>query len=353
MLLDFIVNYFYPFTFFQSILMTLFLFNLKKGSQKQNKLLALYFLSFGIMIGSRFIWSLPNFEEHHTILAIGVHFRFFIGPLLYLYLRSIFKPSYKLKKGDLLHASLFAFILINEFTDHYFDWLIYTYLDIVQISVYLILSFFKFKLIYLFMKSTLLKVDSRHVLWLQFFIISNIITLLILVFLLLFLNNYYYIPNWDIWFARIVSFTNFIFINSTVYIALIIPDIFISIKYKNAELPYAIQQRYVTKLKGYMDTQKPYLNSELSLNSLADEMSISPKHLSQIINNSFQQNFYHYINSYRIEECRKLLSDKAYNQYTILSIAFKSGFNSKNTFNSAFKRNTGMTPTEFRKRQSQ
>lgn len=353
MFLDFITNYFYPFTCFQSTIIALFLFSLKKGSQNQNKLLALFFLSFGVMILSRFLWRHPAFEKHYAILTIGVNFRFFIGPLFYLYLRSIFKPSQKFKKTDLLHAGLFIFLLLNVFINNYFDWIIYVYLDVLQISVYVIWSFFKFRLIYLFIKPILLKNDIRQVFWLQFFIISNIVTLLFIILLLLFLSKIIYIPNWDSWFARLVTFSNFIFINSTVYFALKIPDLYISLKYKNGELPDAIQKRYVAKLANFMEGHKPYLNPSLSLNSLADELSISPKHLSKIINNSFQQNFYHYINSYRIEECKKMFIDETNNQKNIMTIAFECGFNSKNTFNSAFKKATDMTPTEFRKRQFQ
>ena len=101
-----------------------------------------------------------------------------------------------------------------------------------------------------------------------------------------------------------------------------------------------------------MELNKPYLNPSLSLYKLADEISISPKHLSQIINSTFEQNFYQYINSYRIEVCKEILSDKTQNYINILAIAFEVGFNSKNSFNSAFKKHTGVTPTEFRKRQT-
>ena len=139
--------------------------------------------------------------------------------------------------------------------------------------------------------------------------------------------------------------------NTIIYIALKIPDLFVSIKYRNGELPEDIQKRYKAKLIHHMEINKPYLNPLLSLNSLADEISISPKHLSQIINNSFQQNFYYYINSYRIEEVKDKLSDKTIMQSSnnILEIAYEAGFNSKNTFNSAFKKITGMTPSEFKK----
>jgi AraC-like DNA-binding protein len=123
------------------------------------------------------------------------------------------------------------------------------------------------------------------------------------------------------------------------------------IKNRNGELPDEIRQKYKTKVTHHMAANKPYLNPNLSLNSFADEISISPKHLSQIINSSFHQNFYHYINSYRIEECIKKLRDKTQSNDNILDIAFESGFNSKNTFNSAFKKCTGMTPTEFKKNQ--
>lgn len=354
MIIEFIENYFSPITFFQSILMAAFLFSQKKGSVKQNRLLAFFLLSFGIMIGCRFVWRNPYFEPYRALLQVGLDFRFFIGPLFYLYLRSVFKPARPLKINDLLHGCIFLIVIVNQFTSQFlrfYTWRIYILFDLVQISVYIAWSFIEFDLVDLFIKPSCCKLDNRHIRWLRFFILSNFLTLLFLVFSWLVIQQVLQIPGWNSWFARVVGFTNFIFINTIVYIALKIPDAFISLKYKNSELPTEISERYKIRLIKYMENQRPYLNPTLSLNELAGALSISPKHLSQVINHSFQQNFYHYMNSYRIQVCKSRLLDASEKHLNILEIAFDSGFNSKNTFNAAFKKETGMTPTEFRKQQ--
>lgn len=357
MFTEFITNYLRPVTFFQSVLIALFLFSLKKGNRKQNRLLALLFLSIGIMIGSRvFLWNSTSMDIYTTIYVIALDFRFLIAPLSYLYLKSIFKPSYKLKAWDLLHGSVFVIIVILQYFSKNFwlmPWKIFIVVDTLQIVIYLVWSFAEFKLIYLLLKPDYFKLDQKFIRWLQFFIISILLTLALLIAAWLMSFKIIEIENWNYWIARLAAFTNFIFMNTVVYIALKLPDLFISIKHKNGELPEEITKRYKAKLLHHMKTNKPYLNPLLSLNSLADEISVSPKHLSQIFNNSFQQNFYQFINSYRIEEVKKKLCKQtgAQNNSNILEIAYEAGFNSKNTFNSAFKKHTGMTPTEFKKQQ--
>lgn len=355
MLIDFITNYLRPATFFQSVIIVLFLLNLKKGNRTQNRLLAFLFLSIGIMIGSRFTWwHTTSIESYTPVYTLALDLRFFVAPLFYLYLKSIFKPGYKLKVWDILHGSVFLIIVILQYFSRNFwlmPWKIFIVVDTIQIAVYLSWSFVEFKLVYLFLKPDYLKLDVKFIRWLQFFIITNIITLVVLIFAWLMSFHVIEIKDWNYWIARLVAFTNFIFLNTVVYLSLKIPDLFISIKYKNGELPEEIQKRYKTRLIYHMETNKPYLNPLLSLNLLADELSVSPKHLSQIFNNSFQQNFYQFINSYRIEEVKKKLNDNTseQNKNNILEIAYEAGFNSKNTFNSAFKKHTGMTPSAFRK----
>jgi AraC-like DNA-binding protein len=85
----------------------------------------------------------------------------------------------------------------------------------------------------------------------------------------------------------------------------------------------------------------------LTLPELAQKLNISPCHLSQIINESFHQHFTDFVNKYRIEESKTLLK-KNEQRWNISEIALESGFNSKSTFNSAFKKHTGITPKEFK-----
>ncbi len=99
-----------------------------------------------------------------------------------------------------------------------------------------------------------------------------------------------------------------------------------------------------------MEDKKPYLDSELSLPKLAQLMHCSTHELSYLINQGFERNFYQFINTYRIEESKRMLSDPNLEHLTILAIGFEAGFNSKTTFNTTFKQLVGMSPVEFRGR---
>lgn len=106
----------------------------------------------------------------------------------------------------------------------------------------------------------------------------------------------------------------------------------------------------ISRLEQYMREHKPYLNCLLNLDNLAGQLQWSPRHLSQVINRHYQQNFFDFINTYRVEECKRLLSDPARRDETMLEIMESAGFNSKATFNTFFKKKAGLTPSEFRHR---
>lgn len=103
------------------------------------------------------------------------------------------------------------------------------------------------------------------------------------------------------------------------------------------------------KLLQYMDSNKPYLKSDLKISELADSLTVPYYHLSQLINDEFFVNFYDFINKYRVEEAKKLLIEDT-NNYKILAIAYEVGFNSKATFNRVFKKFTDLTPSEFKEK---
>jgi len=119
-------------------------------------------------------------------------------------------------------------------------------------------------------------------------------------------------------------------------------------KYETSNLAEDDKLRYVQKLEAYIRDEKPYLEPELTLAQLADKIGVPAHYLSQVINEKLNQNFLDYINGHRIEEAKRKLLDDQNERYTILSIAFDSGFNSKSTFYSAFKKATGMTPNQYR-----
>lgn len=122
-------------------------------------------------------------------------------------------------------------------------------------------------------------------------------------------------------------------------------------KYQKTLLSDKQKEKYKNKLIDYMETQKPYLNPSLTLGQLARLVSLPAYQLSRVINSCLHQNFYDFINSYRVKESQRLLSEPAQDRKTVLEILYETGFNSKSVFNSAFKKYTGMTPTQFRKNQ--
>ncbi len=103
-----------------------------------------------------------------------------------------------------------------------------------------------------------------------------------------------------------------------------------------------------TNLENMMENQKPYLDSELNLIKLAEMLSVSTHHLSYVINTGFGKNFFQYVNEFRVEHAKKLLKEPN-SKLSILGIAYESGFNSKTSFNTTFKKLTGQTPSEFKK----
>ena len=101
------------------------------------------------------------------------------------------------------------------------------------------------------------------------------------------------------------------------------------------------------KLIDFMKEEKPYLNPDLNLQLLADSLGLTRHQLSGMINLRFKKTFYDVIHDYRIGETLELMKSSHHKSYTLESIAFSSGFNSKATFNRVFKKVIGKTPSQY------
>jgi AraC-like DNA-binding protein len=121
-------------------------------------------------------------------------------------------------------------------------------------------------------------------------------------------------------------------------------------KYEKTALSPEKSQEILEKLQVAMNGNKPFLDPELTMKKLAKDLEVSEHHLSMVINDRLNQNFYEFINRYRIEEAKRILVDSWYKHTSILEIAYEVGFNSKATFNRAFKKYTALTPLMYRKK---
>ena len=119
-------------------------------------------------------------------------------------------------------------------------------------------------------------------------------------------------------------------------------------KYKNSNLSNEQKEDYIEHIYSFMQTERPFLNAELTVQDLSKQLNISRHHLTEILNNDIGKNFFTFVNEYRVEEVKRRLLDERFEHLTIVAIAFESGFNSKSTFNSIFKQNTGSTPSQWK-----
>tara|TARA_R110002073_G_scaffold312586_1_gene484088 strand:- start:13374 stop:14483 length:1110 start_codon:yes stop_codon:yes gene_type:complete len=187
--------------------------------------------------------------------------------------------------------------------------------------------------------------------WLKFLLISFIALSILFIgtYIITYIDPY---PSFD--YNVYYFFLLFVLIYVLSYRALNQPEIIVPVEMST--MP-KIKQKVVEnteeilKLKEFMLHEKPYLNGEITASELAKELSISRHQLSQLLNNHLSQNFYDFINEYRVEEFKKRIQSQENNQLTLLAIALDSGFNSKTTFNTIFKKATGMTPSQYKKEQ--
>lgn len=119
-------------------------------------------------------------------------------------------------------------------------------------------------------------------------------------------------------------------------------------KYRTSPLDEDKKNTYHQRLLALMEQEKAYRDSELRLEDVAAKLEVSPYYLSQILSEKQGQNFYEFINVYRVKEAQELIESPRNDHKTLLALGLEAGFNSKTSFNRAFKKYAGMTPSEYK-----
>ncbi|MBT1710005.1 AraC family transcriptional regulator [Fulvivirgaceae bacterium PWU5] len=120
-------------------------------------------------------------------------------------------------------------------------------------------------------------------------------------------------------------------------------------KYGSSPMSQSASKQLLQQVKELFETQQVYLENTITLKSIANSLSTSPRELSQVINEGAQMNFSEFVNQYRIAKAKALLTDPQYGQEKIETIAYDCGFGTVTSFNIAFKLATQMTPSQYRR----
>jgi len=346
---------------FQALLMALFSIQNKKSPRTSNIFLASMLFAFALISGASLYKSITPLETHmkyHRQIFVVGQLAFCIGPLLYLYVKSLLDLKFFFRKKDWIHflpvpvaivSSLAVFPQYHPFLIWKFPGRIYfSGAVLVQSLAYCVASFKIMASNGLTVKSFLSYIDNSRLEWVRF-LVGGYIILWIMQLQIFMAWDVLEQPQWCPYVRSLYFLTTFLLFNGLVYIGLKKPELFQQgLKYQYSVLKESDKELYQNKLTGLMSAEKLFLNPSLSLTEIAQKLEVAPRYASQVINESFRQNFHDFVNRFRVEESKRLLSLQDQN-LNILGIALDAGFNSKSAFNTAFKRHTGMTPKEFRK----
>lgn len=316
------------------------------------------------------------------LTGVSEPFNFIFPPLLYFYTLALAKPNFQWKahfNWAFLPAFLHAIYLIPFFAQNN-TWLLQTvavayhrtsrmdaefrnlwwassYKDFYQVFKYLLVSY---QTGYLLMTLRVIRkvrptneATRSSLQW-----VSQISWSFLLVFIAYTLLTLYYRSDvGDVYIATCVSLLFFgmslrLITQSKILAGQVVNDgltVSPRIKYEKTALDEATSIQTLRRLLTYMEQEKPYRRNDLTLPELAIQLVTAPHHLSQVINQHCRQNFFDFINTYRIKEIQHKLATPQYNHFKIEEIAFESGFNSKSAFNAAFKKMTRQTPSQYRK----
>lgn len=363
----------------QSIFAGIFTFFFKRPSSIADKILGGWFLTISLM----FILNLLKKTSQIAIdlWPISVNVAMAYPICLFLYTRYITKEYKKFDRKDLFHfipiligimiVSIFynpKITNLNEFAEHYsnlvlprnivgwfFNICLWGYSIVALIIVYRYKK--KIRHVYSF------KSYKINLIWLQFVIITFLILYHFIIIVSAFQIDMAVFNNIELFrsgtlliFLYILSFgglqqKQLISENEEINLNTIVSlQKSTDTQYLKSSLKDEQAEEYLKRLVDFMNTSGIWKDNELSIAKVADHSGISRHHITQILNQYLQKNFNTFVNEYRVEHAKQMFGLKNYANWSILAIAYECGFNSKATFNSFFKKYTGITPSEYKNR---
>jgi len=335
----------------------------KNENREANRILASFILLISVALLGRFFYSFtPLTLFYAKVLFIGDLVIFFYGPLLYFYYLKLFNQPQKFKVKFWVHfipVLFFAcFVTPLMFLDRegFLELLSTLYLVFTVFEIFAILQ----NLFYLVLNMKLLTDYEKESQ--QKISILPQVKFYKMLLLLGFVGLFCWIVSFILRYVGPPELANFlgyhlVWISLSLliillgYYSLSFPEVFSNFKLEK-KLEFSNTQiknidEFSDKLQSLMKEEKPYLEPKLTLNDLAEKAGITSHLLSRVINEKFEKNFFEFVNNYRVEEFKSISTKDNSQNKTLLALAYESGFNSKTTFNTVFKKITHQTPREF------
>ncbi len=352
----------------QLLFLSLFLFTQKTHHKLSNRLLAVFFLLMAINF-SDLLLKLMDLDGHYQKVALlDDAFILAFGPIIWQYTQSLISGIHRFPRKWIWHYLPFMLVTLLYLVismllpaDQHGQML--EDIDNAQLPLYIVVITILMQLhplVYLLsayrsvaryaqvVKSRFSNLKDRNPHWIGFVLRSVLFLMLVSLLhatLPIFTRSNFLLPT-----VMLLLIAVLFFVNRWIWKALrssyIIDTSNELPKYSGSRLSESDRLDYKNRLEKSLQEQKHFLNADLTIDDLSKELSIAPKTLSQVINQSYQLNFYEFINQYRIKEAKVLLEETP---DSILSILFQCGYNSKSSFNTFFKKYTGTTPSDYRK----
>ncbi len=345
----------------------------KKSKSLSDKILSFWMFIIGLHLFLYYFRTKGIDLQYPHLLGIGNPLPLVHGPMLFLYTGSLTSYFTKWKPKYLLH-----FLPVILFVIYYFDFFISTGAgkiefvknliknpDIVQKAYFPLVLISGFS--YIFLIFLLLRRHHRNILnnlsnsnennnlhWLR-----NLLLGMLVIWLVVFLGNFVLEsslkdPAIYISVSLFVMFMGFFGLRQG-NIFMTLPEGYLiegltednPQRYSKSGLKEERADEIKQQLKELMVEKRLFLDENISMPQLAGMINIHPNYLSQVINERFQKNFYDFVNSYRVEEFKRIVAIEENRNKTFFALALDCGFNSKASFNNSFKKITGTTPSEF------
>lgn len=334
----------------QFLIIVVFLLTHQRGNKLSRQLLASLFIVYCLFLSGSYLLLFPKFRNIVYFGHFGNLTIFLVAPLFYFYCQSYSSATFKLSKYGLIH--LIPFLLVETIYILMFYFEGKAHLQFRNYGFFLIIVLLVQNLFYLLLlikrKHSFLLLKSNVLITRWFRLILWFVISIVVMKLFIFISwNLFGMLDICIYLTGLIFGTTFIITNLVVLFGLYNPEVLIHIqKYQNSQICKELSIHHYNKLISLFDEEKIYLDPLLDLKRLAKKLSLTSKQVSQVINENSGRNFNDFINTFRINRAMQLIVE--IRDKNIIDIAYEVGFNSKSTFNTAFKKVTGITPSQYK-----